>query len=112
MATLYIVRNWDAIYENSESRKRDNLKWVATPNEHQGSGWGRMVAHKKRVELFCAWNLIIQIASKCPERGALKKGDIIYSAEDLSFKTGFPTSIFELAFSFFSNKNNRWNRTF
>jgi hypothetical protein len=108
MSILYRIRNWEQVYENSESRKRDTLRWVATPNEHQGAGWGRMVAHKRKIELFCAWNLIIQVASKCRERGILRHGVRIYTDEDLAFKTGFPISIFTLALSFFSDKNIGW----
>jgi hypothetical protein len=108
MAVLYKIRDWGTIYENSESRKRDSLRWVATPNEHQGSGWGRMVANKRRIELFCAWNLIIQVASKCPERGTLGKNGHAYTSDDLAFKTGFPAAIFTLAFEFFSGESIRW----
>jgi hypothetical protein len=55
------------------------------------------------VELFSAWNLILQVASKCPSRGILVDGDGPITPSDLALKTNFPESIFTLAYEFFSS---------
>lgn len=108
MVTCYRIKDWDDNFENGESRKYKRLTWVATPNKHSGKGWGRMVAHKRKVDLFCGWNLIIQIASKCPERGLLVDDNRPLTADDMAVSTQFPESIFTLCLDFFSSKKVGW----
>lgn len=105
---IYSVRNWDAYYENSESRKIKHCRYVLTPNKHDGRGYGRMMAHPEGERLFAAWNAIIQVASKCQERGVLKDQDGPLTASDLSFKTRLKVETFELALKFFSDASMGW----
>lgn len=112
---LYTVRNWDALYENNDSRKIKNCRYVCTPNKHDGAGYGRMMAHPEGERLFAAWNAIIQVASKMPERGVLAKGGDSpgtsrehLTAFDLSFRTRIRVETFEMALSFFSSTEIGW----
>jgi hypothetical protein len=109
MKTLYCIRDWDSIYENHESRKRKHLEWIPVKNKHDGLGFRRMVKQKNRCELFSAFILLVQLASKTPVRGQLSEdsaGNLPLSADDAADKTGFPADIFEKAFSFFSGPEN------
>jgi len=68
-----------------------------------------MVSQKDAVDLFAAWNIIIQVASKCPVRGVLKDSDgVPLIPEDLSFMSRLPVRIFKRAFEFFSNDLIGW----
>ncbi len=95
---LYRIRDWDTHFENSESRKVRFPRWVAVKNKHDGAGYRRVAALPNAVEVFCAWSLILQVASKLPVRGVLEAGDGPLDAVDLSSKTGYPAAIFEAAF--------------
>jgi hypothetical protein len=100
---MYRIKDWDAVYESSESRKLKSTRYVCTPNKHDGKGFGRLALHPQKVELFCAWNLILQVASKCPVRGVLEDRDGAITPTDMALKTGFPEAIFTLAYEFFSS---------
>jgi hypothetical protein len=69
-------------------------------------GFRRVAKHERCVELFAAWILIIQVASKMPERGLLVDGPL--DAEDLADKTGFPAEIFHLAFTVLTEPKIGW----
>ena len=89
------ITNWGELYENAESRKRKKLAWVPVPNHHDSVGYCRLIARPDGVELFAAWILILQVASKCPERGFLGSSDgRPYGAAELSVKTRAPEELF------------------
>jgi hypothetical protein len=104
----YAVKDWDKHFENSESRKIKSLTWLPVKNKHDGKGYRRVVAHPKSIQVFCAWNLMIQVASKMPVRGVLRDEDGPITTSDLSFKTGYPEHIFEEAFKVLSDNKVGW----
>lgn len=122
MATLYRIRNWNKLYENSESKKIKNTRYVLIPNHHDGKGYRRLLelpevlpehpddlrAHPDGVRVFSAWILILQIASKCAERGVLADEDGPLTAEDMAYKTGAPQDLFASALRVLSGKDFRW----
>ena len=94
----YRIKNWDKDYEKAQTRKVNRAYWVAVPNKHDGRGYRRVARHARNTELFAAWILIVQVASKMPVRGLLVDGDGPLDSQDLADKTGFPSKIFDLAF--------------
>ena len=104
----YRVKDWPLHYECAQSRKCQVMKWVAVPNKHDGKGFGRIMRHKDAGDLFSAWILIIQVASKCPDRGILADSSGPLTAEDMEFKTRFPAKCFELAFCELSKPEIGW----
>jgi len=105
---LYAVRNWDKHFENSESRRYKSLTWVPVLNKHDGKGYRRIVQHPKSIQVFCAFILIVEVASKMPVRGLLADDDGPLTTSDLSAKTGFPEHIFDSAFSVLIEKGIGW----
>jgi hypothetical protein len=107
---LYCIKDWGTIYETAETRKLENLRWVPVPNKHDGLGFRRVAGQKNAAELFCAWNLIIQIASKGrkSDRGQLIRDGKPLSAADMALMTGFSKSMFEKALAFFSDPSQGW----
>lgn len=111
MSKTYRVKDWDKIYETAETRKLLTLRWLPVPNKHDGLGYRRIVAQKDAAELFTAWILILQVASKGrgpDERGNLLRGQEALGDEDLAMMTGFPKAIFTRALDFFSNPKQGW----
>ena len=104
----YEVKDWGKHFENGESRRYRSLAWVPVKNKHDGKGYRRVVQHPKSVQVFCAWNLIVQVASKMPTRGLLLDEDGPLTTSDLSMKTGFPESIFEVAFEVLIDPKIGW----
>ena len=94
----YRITNWDENYEKAQGRKCATMKWFACPNSHDGSGYEAITEHDRQSEIFCAWMLILQVASKMPERGLLvaDSGKPL-TAKNLAFRTRFPIEIFQLA---------------
>lgn len=108
MGPTYSVKDWDQYFETAESRKLRSTRWVPVPNKHDGKGYRRVTQHPQAVQIFCAWNLILQVASKMPIRGVLADRDGPLETEDLSAKTGYPAAIFQTAFDFLSGPSIGW----
>lgn len=108
MPTLYRIKNWAEHFENAESRKLKSPRWVAIPNKHDGKSFGRLRRLPEAVPAFCGWSLIIQIASKMPERGILADEDGPLTADDMSDATGFPVEVFAIALKVCSSKEIGW----
>jgi hypothetical protein len=104
----YAVKDWDKHFENSESRKIKSLTWVPVKNKHDGKGYRRVCQHPRSVQVFCAWSLIVQVASKMPTRGLLRDDDGPLTTSDLSAKTGYPESIFDEAIKVLTDPKIGW----
>lgn len=94
----YRVKNWDDLYEKAQSRKCKRAQWVAVPNKLDGSGYARVAQHERNCELFTAWVLILEVASKMEPRGLLVKDGRALTSEDMALRTRYPAAIFDLAF--------------
>lgn len=107
--TAYQIKNWDEHFEVSQSRRAPKrLTWVAFPNKHDGKGYRRITQHPKATDIFTAWVLIAQVASKMQKRGLLVDGGNPLDSEDLSAKTGFRKEIFDLAFEILVQPKIGW----
>lgn len=105
---LYRVKDWDKHFEVSQTRKCARLTWVATPNKHDGKSYRRLMRHPDGAAIYGAWCLILQVASKCPERGVLSDGTDSLTAEDLALKTDCPEKWFQLALELLSTPEIGW----
>lgn len=108
MKPTYRVKDWDKHFENHESRKVKRSFWVPIPNRHDGKSYRRIAAHADGVAVFAAWILILEAASKMPERGVLADEDGPLDADDLAAMTGFPPAIFEAAFRLLPEDRVGW----
>jgi len=99
---VYIITNWDTNYENAQSRRYSHIKWLPIPNKHDGEGYCRLWTESDSpVDVFSAWILMLQIASKCNPRGMLIKDEgIPHDSLSLAIKTRAPKSIFDKALAY------------
>lgn len=89
----YRIRNWDALFETSESRKRVTaLPWVAIPTKHDGKGYRRLMRDVGPAG-YGAWVLIVAVAAKCEPRGTLIDDGKPLTAEDIADKTDCPIEV-------------------
>ncbi len=88
---IYKIANWVEKYETADTRKRKSLFWVLVPNGHDGLGYCSIMERYDALEVFGAWVLILQVASKCSTRGSLTttKGRP-YTAKDIATMTRAP----------------------
>lgn len=98
MNPTYSIRDWGRHFETYETKRLVYMRWVPVPNKHDGKGFRKIAFMKNATEIYCAWQLMLQLASKCPVRGVLADSDGPMTSGDMQIKTGFPASIFELAF--------------
>ncbi len=86
------IADWKGNYETSESSRIKKLLWVATPNGHDSVNFRRLLKHPNGMAHYGAWNLILQTASKCSERGLLTFGGTQHrephTAETIADTTG------------------------
>lgn len=106
--TMYVIRDWNEHFEISESRKYKNLSWVALPNKHDGKSYRRLVRLEDGAAIFGVWIAIVQVASKCPERGVLADADGPLTPEDISDKTGMSESLVVRALEVLSSERIKW----
>lgn len=94
----YQIIDWDKHYENNRSRQVERLQWVSVPNRHDGEGYSIIMADIRAAEIFAAWILMIQVASKCKTRGSLVRDDgTPMSLRAISLKTRGDLKWFEYA---------------
>ena len=94
---VYRVKDWDANFEKAQSRKCVRTHWVALSNKWDGKRYRRVMKHERQAEIFAAWVLIVQIASRCEPRGVLQDDEGGLDAEDMADCTGLSVEAFELA---------------
>ncbi len=98
---MYRIKNWNDFYENSRSRKVKDLAWVPIPNRHDGESYARLMMHKDAPVIFTVWVLLLQVASRCQNRGILMTSSgIAHTPETLSIKTRAKVDWFEKSLPF------------
>ena len=100
------VKDWDKHFEIAQSRKHPDRKhsWVAVPNKHDGETYALLWQQENAAEIFAAWILILQVASKSHPRGTLVRADgSPLDAGALALKTRAPKHIFDRAMPFLIN---------
>lgn len=105
---LYHVVNWDHYFESADTRKLRRLTFVCVPNKHDGKGIGRVKRLKNPIEIYGAFQVMVQVASKMPARGYLCDEDGPFDAEDLALMTGFPDLAFARAFKELTGSPIEW----
>ena len=99
--TLYEITNWNERYENNRSRLVQKLDWVPVPNSHDGEGYARIITHKKGAQIFAAWIILLQVASRSAPRGQLVRATgEAHDSESLALKTRAPAAWFNDALPF------------
>lgn len=93
----YAIRNWEALFETSETRKLDSLRWVATPNAHDGLGYVVLITAPDGPALFGCWNAILQLASRGDKasRGRLERDGRALTPEDVALLIRMPVELVE-----------------
>lgn len=105
---LYRITGWNDHYENNRSRKVIDLSWVPIPNRHDGENFSTIMAHPDGAEIYAAWILMLQVASRCQPRGSLVRDNgKPHTAESLALKTRGKQKWFEKAMAFLS-ANTDW----
>ena len=68
---MFVIRDWDAIYENNRTRDMKKMLWVPIPNGFDGDGYTQIMDRKNGVALYGAWIACVNLASRCAPRGTL-----------------------------------------
>lgn len=105
---LYQINGWRDLYETNETRKLKSLLWVKVPNKMDGLSFKLLAKRPDACEIFSAWILMLQIASKSDPRGDLAHNGIPLSPGEMGEITGFPGEIFVKALEFLSSKKMGW----
>lgn len=66
---LYRIRDWNQIYENSESRKCKTLTWVRLPIKLDGNGYKALMEIEGGPGILGCFVALIELAGRSVERG-------------------------------------------
>lgn len=115
---VYRVRDWDRHFETHETRKLARIRFLLTPNQHDGMGIQRVLHHDHGAAVFGLWNLIIQALSRQrkPRQGWLTEdgrrpgepGGTPWDVEDLSLRWRRPVDEIQMAVDFLSSPRLGW----
>ena len=106
---LYTIKDWDERYENNRSRTVRDLQWVPTANHHDGEGYLYVMAQDNAAEVYAAWMLMLQVASRCHPRGRLVRSNgTPHTPTTLAIKTRGQKKWFESALKLLSNEDVGW----
>lgn len=90
----YKIVDWGKCYENNRTREMRRMSWVPMPNRHDGDGYTQLLDHPNGAAHFGAWCALVQVASKCDERGTLmRSGGIGHDPESLERITRIPVKV-------------------
>jgi len=104
---FYVIRDWDSLYENNRSRTVTTLAWVPIPNRHDGETFSRIMQHERGAEIFSAFILMVQIASKSKSRGVLMRGNgQPHTAITLSAKCRAPVSWLKVGLDYLTKETD------
>ncbi len=101
----YRIKDWDDNFETNDTRKLKSLHWVKIPNRHDSLPFRLIAGHPKATDIFTAWVLMVQVASKGKRED---RGNLPLSPDELGIVTGFPAKIFELAIDFLKTPKIGW----
>lgn len=99
------IKNWNEHYETAETRKLGTLHWVKIPNQQDSLAYRLIASHKRGAEIFAAWVLMVQVASKGKRE---ERGNLPLSPDELGIVTGFPAEIFRLAIDVLKTPKIGW----
>lgn len=108
VADLYRIRDWSSRYETNETRKLKSLSWVRLNNKMDGLAFRLLSKRQDATDIFCAWILMLELASKATPRGDLSHNDIPLSPGEMGEITGFPGEIFSKALIFLCDPKIGW----
>lgn len=104
---LYKIKNWSSLFENNRSKTVTRLDWIPIPNSHDGENYSMLMEQENAAELYTAWVLMLQVASKCQPRGTLLRGNCQpHDARSLAIKTRARQEWFESAFAYLSRETD------
>lgn len=105
---VIVIRDWQKHFEKSDTKKCVHTKWVPIPNKWDGKSYRRIMRMRDGTAIFCAWILIVQVASRCPKRGILADDDGPLNSVDLADKTGCKSEVFDRAIEVLASKEVGW----
>ncbi len=73
------------------------------PNQHDSLAYKSITKHRRGAEIFAAWVLMVQVASKQDPRGQFD-----LSPDELGLVTDFPAEIFKLAIEVLKSPKIAW----
>lgn len=98
MADILRIVDWEENFENSRTRRIENLRWVPIPNKHDSDGYTTILDHPDGPAHYACWVVITQVASKCHPRGTLLRAPQQgHDSASLARVTRIPQELFESA---------------
>jgi hypothetical protein len=98
MTPTFRIRDADKHFEVNRTRDTKCLKWIAVPNKHDSDGFCELMSRPNSMALYGAWQLMVQVASKCNPRWTLvRHGNQPHDAASIARLTRGDVKVFEQA---------------
>ncbi len=96
---LYVIKDWNKLYENNRTRELKKLDWLPLPNKQDGDGYTELVSSRDGASIFGCWIAMLQIASKCTPRGSLIRATgEPHTSQSLERMSRLPARLFSMSF--------------
>lgn len=106
--TTYAIKDWDQTFENRLSRRLDTLRYVSITNKQDSGAFVQLMRTPSGIIAYGVFIALVQIGSKCPERGKLTddKGD--WTPARFAKRFGTPVKVVETAFDMLMSAEIGW----
>jgi hypothetical protein len=106
--TTYAIKDWDQTFENRLSRRLDTLRYVSITNKQDSGAFVQLMRTPSGIIAYGVFIALVQIGSKCPERGTLTddKGD--WTPARFAKRFGTPAKVVETAFDLLMSAEIGW----
>jgi hypothetical protein len=105
----YRIRNWARHFENNRTRELKKMDWIPIPTKQDGEGYRTIMALPEGLEVFGAWVLFCELASKCNPRGCLVRSNgYPHTAATMAVITGASATKLENALTVLAGPDVGW----
>jgi hypothetical protein len=106
--TTYAIKDWDQTFENRLSRRLETLRYVSITNKQDADAFVQLMRTPSGIIAYGIFIALVQIGSKCPERGKLTddKGD--WTPARFARRFGTPAKVVETAFDLLMSPEIGW----
>jgi hypothetical protein len=92
------IAGWKKHFENNRTRELKKMEWVPLPNRMDDAGYVELLDHRDGAAHFGAWVALVEIASRCRERGSLTRdGSKAHTYNSLARISRIPEELFRAA---------------
>lgn len=104
----YAIKRWSSRFENAQSRRTKDLNHSLTPHELNSAHLEYLMSEEGGPMALAVWHILIQMATRCPQRGLLVNEDGPLTDKDIAKACHLPEQQISRALSLLMSESIGW----